>query len=287
MLQLAAATFGTQSTLNLAETTASPKPAWPSAVFAAAVQVQFAQPNATQVQNGFCIDENGLVLTCHHGYAPGAEIRITTAEGQTWRARVARAEPATDRLWLSPRFAKKTPCLQPAALPAFNSPAYCLGFDRAGVPSVQDGRWVMAKAHLSCSELGAEALVRQRFALEGAMLHTLAISPGWSGSAMLNVVGQRVAIKHVLFETAIAALTLASFHQASAARHQLVPTAEAHIRWLSQGLARHLIWQGVDPDLSHRLAQDAGRLSHAKQAWAWMLTEVKRHQKAAKQLATG
>ena len=206
-----------------------------------------------RVQNAVAINAQGQLLTTYHGLAGAQHITAHFANGTSLPLRISYTNPQADIALLTPlnpRYSTRyflTPSRQLLSarnLPPPTEPVYSLGrTSTQDAISVRQGHWAMAQLHLSHLELGSPTLSQQGFATENGWIHTSAISQGWSGSPVVNVQGQLVAINHAVFGAHSPALTLATpAHIANALR--LNTSTQQHSQWVLAGLQQSLLWQG-------------------------------------------
>lgn len=212
-----------------------------------AVLLVIEKDDHTEIQNGVFISAHGEILTVYHGLTHAKRITAHMANGESFAAVITQHTPQNDSATLQPQQALgfATPFLRPhTTSPERGEIAYNLGRISTAEPvSIITGQWLMAKLHLNERQLGNPTLSAQHFSTYNGLIHSGAISQGWSGSPVVNQYGQLLAINHAIFPSYDTPLTLASLPPS----HNQAVVAEAAITetaWVLEGLKNYLAWRG-------------------------------------------
>jgi serine protease Do len=142
-----------------------------------------AIPEQKGVGSGFIIDPDGLIVTNHHVVRGATEIRVTTAQGNTYQARIVGTDATTDLALLK---------VQARGLPA-------LRFRADEQPRV--GEWVVAiGSPLGLSHTVSAGIIsatNRGIALSDRVNYIqtdAAINPGNSGGPLLDLEGRVVGV---------------------------------------------------------------------------------------------
>ena len=212
---------------------------------------QFNQPVPTRgLGSGFVVDRRGYVLTNHHVVAGAEEIKVTLADGRTFRASLVGSDRYTDLALLR--------------IDGQNLPMLRLGNSARLLPgqtviAIGSPLWIEGGATVT---VGVVSGLGRSMEQEGLpVLHNLiqtdaAINPGNSGGPLLNVSGEVVGINTAIIPSAHSIGFAVAINDAKPVVHGLL----AHGRIVRPGLG--LMGVSVTPQVAYAndLAMDRGVL---------------------------